>query len=96
MSDDLSWMNDAECRYIGDWELFFPEGSNGYRHTGKVAKRVCAECPVQDACLEYIMNLEGDYSVKYREGIWGGLTPRERSNLYRERAKKQYQSRRSA
>lgn len=67
---ELAWQADALCAQT-DPEAFFPEKGGSTRD----AKRVCSECPVRDACLEYAM--ENDE----RFGIWGGLSERERRRL---------------
>lgn len=67
---ELSWQADALCAQT-DPEAFFPEKGGSTRD----AKRVCNECPVREACLDYAM--ENDE----RFGIWGGLSERERRRL---------------
>jgi WhiB family redox-sensing transcriptional regulator len=70
------WMSSAACAEIpGD--LWYPEkGSNQF--TSNV-KAVCKGCPVQRQCLDYaIANCEND-------GVWGGLTVKERRKLRRAR-----------
>jgi WhiB family redox-sensing transcriptional regulator len=39
------------------------------------AKDICANCPVQEDCLDWAMEQQEPY------GIWGGLTARERDRL---------------
>ena len=56
-----------------DPELFFPEKGGSV----KLAKQICEACPVKSDCL-----LEA-LSKGYRDGIWGGLAPRERAQLAR-------------
>ncbi|WP_304621701.1 WhiB family transcriptional regulator [Rothia sp. ZJ1223] len=67
---ELAWQADALCAQT-DPEAFFPEKGGSTRD----AKRVCSECPVRQACLDYAM--ENDE----RFGIWGGLSERERRRL---------------
>jgi len=45
----------------------------------KVAKAICAECPVRMLCLEYALEESEVF------GIWGGLTYPERNRLKRGR-----------
>jgi len=56
------------------------------------ARAVCAECLVRDSCLAYA--LEHDE----RDGVWGGLSTRERNHLRGsgEQAKRETQPSRSA
>ncbi len=44
------------------------------------AKRVCDQCTVQQACLDYALDTNQD------SGIWGGLTEEERRVIRRRRA----------
>lgn len=61
---------DGLCRDGGDVELFFREDELSI----KLAKRVCADCPLQSTCR--------DYAVAAEEfGVWGGTTPAERDRL---------------
>lgn len=62
-----------------DADLWFPDdsdrGQSDTRMRYRVAKKLCAQCPVQQLCLEYaLLQPETD-------GMWGGLTPVERKNL---------------
>ncbi len=66
----LAWQNDALCAEI-DPELFFPEKGGSTLD----AKKICAICEVQEACLNYA--LENDE----RFGIWGGVSERDRRQI---------------
>jgi WhiB family redox-sensing transcriptional regulator len=56
-----------------DPELFFPEGGGSTQQ----AKQICNACPVKNDCLmEALVN-------KYEDGVWGGLSARERIQLRR-------------
>ncbi|MGW1080258.1 WhiB family transcriptional regulator [Kitasatospora sp. NPDC002522] len=70
------WVPDAACRYV-DPELFFPsQHSSAVQQRGLAAKRVCNACPVREPCLAAaLVNREP-------QGIWGGLTTRERHRLF--------------
>lgn len=68
-----AWMDDAAC--IGsDPEAWFPEKG----HAVKIQKRICNECPVRDACLDFAM------ANDLNAGIYGGLSPRQRQARARE------------
>ena len=67
---ELAWQADALCAQT-DPEAFFPEKGGSTRD----AKRVCSECPVSEACLDYAL------AKDERFGIWGGLSERERRRL---------------
>jgi WhiB family redox-sensing transcriptional regulator len=69
---EISWAGRGACR-TSDPELFFPTGTSA--EEAVEAKQVCATCPVLAECRSYaIRHAEPD-------GIWGGLTPKERRNL---------------
>jgi len=61
-----SWRDRAECR---KFSLDTMDGSLGHL---AVSKRVCAMCPVKDACLAWAV----DHAESW--GVWGGLTDNER------------------
>ena len=69
-----SWMDNARCRTLSPTE-FFPSDGVGV----EVAKRVCAECTVKAACLEYALTYRIDH------GVWGGCSERERRRMLRSR-----------
>lgn len=56
-----------------DPEAFFPEKGESNRE----AKRICAECPLQVACLSFALTNGEEY------GVWGGLSTGERKRLRR-------------
>jgi len=64
------WRELAACRG-SDLEVFFP----GRGESAGPARRVCAACPVRQACLDYAITNRIAY------GVWGGLTERERRAL---------------
>jgi WhiB family transcriptional regulator, redox-sensing transcriptional regulator len=68
----LPWAAQARCLQA-EPDTFFPEKGGSTRE----AKRICAECEVRDACLEYALDNDE------RFGIWGGLSERERRKLKR-------------
>jgi WhiB family transcriptional regulator, redox-sensing transcriptional regulator len=74
--DPPTWHAQAACADM-DRDRFFPGpgGSNGAQT--QQAKAVCAACPVRADCLAEA--LEHDL-----QGIWGGLTDRERTALKRD------------
>jgi WhiB family transcriptional regulator, redox-sensing transcriptional regulator len=73
---NLSWRQRAACRGI-DPEVFYPTSDE----EADEAKRICAQCPVREPCLEYAL------AHREREGVWGGATERERRRLIRQRRK---------
>lgn len=73
-SEAARWMVSALCR-DRDPELFFPQDGVGVER----ARRVCAQCPVKDECLEYALK------TRQEHGVWGGASERERRRMLRRR-----------
>lgn len=75
----LDWQQNALCQRASRDRLrdFFP--GKGSRHVA--AKQVCAACPVTNECLEFALASDEQH------GVWGGLNPRERARLARQRVK---------
>lgn len=69
-----SWRDQAACRGVGP-EVMFPSDGVGVIW----AKRICAGCPVQAACLAYALAHREDH------GVWGGTSERERRAMLRHR-----------
>ena len=66
-----------------DTNLFFPDEDNptDSRPIAR-AKKICAECPVREACLEYAINND------IRVGVFGGMSRKQRRiELQRNRSK---------
>jgi len=89
------WHDDAACTdpALGGprarARIFYPPWSGHTRSIGAAtragwaaAKTICADCPVQAACL--------DDAIAYGEpaGVWGGLDPIERDVEARRRARR--------
>jgi WhiB family redox-sensing transcriptional regulator len=69
------WQLRARCREA-DSEIFFhPEHERGnMKHRREeYAKAACRSCPVLELCRQHALTVHEPY------GIWGGMTPRERS-----------------
>jgi WhiB family redox-sensing transcriptional regulator len=73
-----NWRRQALCAEI-DPELWFPD--KGDAGAAAIARRICHQCPVMAECRE-----EG-LAYGYRDGIWGGLSGKERDALRRDRKK---------
>jgi WhiB family redox-sensing transcriptional regulator len=71
----------ANCLDIADPEIFFPnEEQEDQKHpTVRQARALCLNCPIINECRAVAMK---DMEI---EGIWGGLTLRERKKLKRKR-----------
>jgi WhiB family redox-sensing transcriptional regulator len=65
-------------------DAFFHDENNdsaGLRWNYKIAKSLCADCPIRLECLEYAVAVDEQY------GVWGGLSPSERRQLKRNKRK---------
>jgi WhiB family redox-sensing transcriptional regulator len=71
---DTEWMRYGKCREVKP-ATFFPSDGVGV----DIARRLCAECPVKEPCLEYALVERIDH------GIWGGASERERRRILRRR-----------
>jgi WhiB family redox-sensing transcriptional regulator len=71
---EAEWMSQGKCRSLPP-ETFFPSDGVGV----EIARRICADCPVKDPCLEYAMANHIDH------GVWGGTSERERRRIARSR-----------
>lgn len=80
MSEGLNWRQLAQCKDLLESapemfdEYFYPEFYQNQAVT-RMAKRFCELCPVRLECLVDAQ------TTGERDGIRGGLTPRERSRL---------------
>lgn len=69
-----AWVRDAVCAQT-DPELFFPDKGQ----PGDEAKAICRSCPVLAQCRLYALN-----SPIALDGIWGGMSAKERRDRRRE------------
>ena len=56
-------------------EIFFPSDGVGVEK----ARKICADCPVQQECLEYALSNRIDH------GVWGGTSERKRRRILKAR-----------
>lgn len=81
--EDMSWHRHGACKSYPP-DLWYPEtlDERERRHVAiaaRHAKLICSTCDVLDQCLEYAISSHESY------GIWGGLTPEERKQLWTSR-----------
>jgi WhiB family transcriptional regulator, redox-sensing transcriptional regulator len=69
-----TWMARGLCQYEPP-STFFPSDGVGVEH----AKKICAECPVKEPCLEYALEQRIDH------GVWGGTSERQRRRILKAR-----------
>ena len=79
MSNEIPYFKNPLCAEV-DPELFFPMEVKGVSTLINVrnAKKVCASCEHRLDCLEFAL-------VNNVQGIWGGVTERERHALRKAR-----------
>lgn len=65
----------AVCAKSYDPDLWFPETNAQLKADIKVIKLLCASCPHRIECAQFAIDED------IQEGVWGGLTPRERTAL---------------
>ncbi|MFE9363715.1 WhiB family transcriptional regulator [Streptomyces sp. NPDC006978] len=77
------WREQALCANDAyDPETWFPVGeSPAAQQQTADAKAVCYQCPVIDACLRWATETRQD------NGVWGGLSEKERTSLRRRKAR---------
>jgi hypothetical protein len=86
MSTAPSWDERARCR--GYFDVFFPALRGDAKHVNHTqALRFCVSCPVKRQCLELAMAAEGSAAAGARYGVFGGLTPAQRRELWDARQK---------
>lgn len=73
---NATWRQHAACRGL-DPEIFYPATDED----ADEAKAVCDQCPVRGLCLEHAL------ARRERDGVWGGMTERERRRIIRQRRK---------
>lgn len=67
------WAADGTCHGHRDPDLWFADDVASQRQ----ARSFCAVCPVREECLLYALEHDLDF------GVWGGLTPAERTEIRR-------------
>jgi WhiB family transcriptional regulator, redox-sensing transcriptional regulator len=75
------WAERALCAQA-DPDAWFPD--KGHRELARLAKRICARCPVRAQCLEHALS-GADTWGGIATGIWGGTTPQQRDQLRQQR-----------
>jgi WhiB family redox-sensing transcriptional regulator len=74
----MSWRDFAGCRDVPT-EVFFDHTDEGV----KAAKKICGVCPVRRECLDARLAELDVNDLDF--GVWGGMTPAERSREAYER-----------
>jgi WhiB family redox-sensing transcriptional regulator len=73
-----NWQEEAACGGMDSSIFFHPQNERGSARSkrDRMAKLVCARCPVRLECA--------DYAIRAREpyGVWGGLTEEDRERIY--------------
>jgi WhiB family redox-sensing transcriptional regulator len=74
MDNEHAWMARGLCVSIPP-ATFFPSDGAGV----EAARKICAPCPVREACLEHALANRIDH------GVWGGCSERERRRILKRR-----------
>jgi len=69
-----AWMAEGNCR-LHPPSTFFPSDGVGVDK----ARKICRDCPVKVACLDYALDERIDH------GVWGGCSERERRRILKHR-----------
>ncbi|MBO0680827.1 WhiB family transcriptional regulator [Mycolicibacterium sp. S2-37] len=74
---DFGWQSRARCLGLPTDVFFDSDGDRGARRIAREqhAKQICNLCPVLRDCLAFALTSGQQY------GVWGSMTPRERSAL---------------
>ena len=77
LASDWEWQYDAACKGMATDIFFYTDRERGPRRARRerIAKSICATCPVINQCREQALRLAEPY------GIWGGLTEEERLEI---------------
>jgi WhiB family redox-sensing transcriptional regulator len=83
-ADLWDWQLEAACRGTDSDVFFHPDRERGDAREQReaAAKRICAGCPVQAACLDHALTVREPY------GVWGGMAEHERAELLTERRRR--------
>lgn len=71
-SERYEWQENAACRGA-EPEVFFPVAEDD----AWLAKQICERCTVRAECLTF------SFANHERYGVWGGVTEKERLEMYR-------------
>lgn len=73
------WIDSALCKGRNTND-FYPEmGVKGAAKQVREIKQICKQCSVILECLDFAIENEENF------GIWGGMTPKERSRIRRQK-----------
>lgn len=78
-SNDQDWRDQAACLYK-PLNIFYPEHDGPGAAPDSIydaARAICIRCPVRQQCLDHA------FAHDERDGVWGGLAPKERGRLRR-------------
>lgn len=75
LSSVLDGLDDAEVPCRAHPQAWWPDGKGLHSDTTAAAVAGCYRCPARAACLGYAV------AAGEREGVWGGLLPRERREI---------------
>ena len=86
LGESQDWRQEGMCAQT-DPDLFFPD--RGDSRSRKLAKEICADCPVAQQCLDFALETDQEY------GIWGGTTALDRRRIREAESRKRRRRRAS-
>ncbi len=78
LTEGIREVGGVPCESVPD-AFFVDFGDPNSHQKGKLARKLCAECPLTLLCLEYALE------ANEHEGTWGGLTGTQRAGLKKNR-----------
>jgi len=75
LSDELLWVDQANCKGIDTDDFFVPDGGKRYQNE-TMLKRICDGCAVKAQCLDYALH-------NNVTGYWGGTSEKTRATTRR-------------
>lgn len=75
--DSQAWRERMECLELGP-DVFYPDDPEDPKQSA-AAKAICEQCVVVEECLNYAL------LTREKFGIVGGLTPKERAKIIRQK-----------
>ena len=64
---NTEWKSKGLCYGHPQPDIWFPGEEDGKRTTAHQARRICNQCPVQQECREYAIEMDE------RHGVWGSV-----------------------
>jgi WhiB family redox-sensing transcriptional regulator len=73
LSNELMWVDQANCKGLDTNDFFVPDSSKRYENE-PILKRICSACVVKTECLDYALH-------NNVTGYWGSTTEKTRRTM---------------